>query len=680
MDVTVNCTWLVCFSLLCFLSTRVISNELKTEGTIKDSIEEVNKKDNKRNIDEHSIKADGDNNEGYDKPLSAIFKRSEVQQCSGESTYCNKEEAAVPITTIDDYVPPSLPNGFIGPKFQRVHLALPRRELNEIGSVENITMNGRNMTVTILSHRPPVFEISNFLSDNETELMTEEAQEKGLREIKVATIPVNFPTELNERLYDDWDENFDGKISIDELYEVKELDNMMMSRNDIRLMYNRTDIDKDGDENLTYSEMNEAVLIVRDYLVERQKNRSEFKARGVKEAWLWHDDDSLLSYENLLEDYHERIQKVTGLPKVLVEQTEPIQVQKKERDAFTPCQYDSSNLLAGAKCCVFGVPDCQMCRFATLHMFLNDVEGGELIFPLADENESSSSSKMKNKLIERCEKVPQRNASNLVIPVKRGSAILWYNHEVARNTGWMSQLEQLSMTGMAQVVGDSPQWTARMWIDIVGDGVRELRPWRLGTNWLSRNNKNAKLIEELRNDHFRAHEKYEHTYRKSYRRNWAAKTEAIRKQKEIARRKQRKWIANQNMDLLGQNMQIQKQVSEIQPRRLDDDEEADVSVIFDDMDAPIKPKPPAQPMNIGNIEMGNKHKDLRDALRKIVTPTLSEKIDRRAIDSRHVQAALLLVEELDRDELETIARTIYERLEVNCIPLIINPLHSMPMP
>ena len=58
-----------------------------------------------------------------------------------------------------------------------------------------------------------------------------------------------------------------------------------------------------------------------------------------------------------------------------------------------------------------------------------------------------------------------------------------------------------------------------MWLDIIGDGVEELRPWRFGTNWLSQNNRHNDVIEMLRNDHFREGTEYEHVYRRSYKRD-----------------------------------------------------------------------------------------------------------------------------------------------------------------
>lgn len=37
-----------------------------------------------------------------------------------------------------------------------------------------------------------------------------------------------------------------------------------------------------------------------------RKTKSRLRSRNSQQTWLWHDEDELLQYEDLLEDYHDR--------------------------------------------------------------------------------------------------------------------------------------------------------------------------------------------------------------------------------------------------------------------------------------------------------------------------------------------------------------------------------------
>ena len=45
---------------------------------------------------------------------------------------------------------------------------------------------------------------------------------------------------------------------------------------------------------------------LKEALQQRERERSNRRRSGVTEAWVWHDDDELLAYEDLLEDFHQR--------------------------------------------------------------------------------------------------------------------------------------------------------------------------------------------------------------------------------------------------------------------------------------------------------------------------------------------------------------------------------------
>ena len=64
---------------------------------------------------------------------------------------------------------------------------------------------------------------------------------------------------------------------------------------------------------LTFDELNQneedgtgGVKRMKEALQEREIERNQRKRSGVSEAWVWHDEDELLAYEDLLEDFHKR--------------------------------------------------------------------------------------------------------------------------------------------------------------------------------------------------------------------------------------------------------------------------------------------------------------------------------------------------------------------------------------
>ena len=42
------------------------------------------------------------------------------------------------------------------------------------------------------------------------------------------------------------------------------------------------------------------------YLDKQKLTKPRMRSHSSQQVWLWHDDDELLQYEGLLEDYHDR--------------------------------------------------------------------------------------------------------------------------------------------------------------------------------------------------------------------------------------------------------------------------------------------------------------------------------------------------------------------------------------
>lgn len=99
--------------------------------------------------------------------------------------------------------------------------------------------------------------------------------------------------------------------------------------------------------------------------------------------------------------------------------------------------------------------------------------------------------------LKKCNLAKRCNECNLLVKPKQGKAIMWYNHLLNTQTAWMGALDAFSGHGDCSTSGE--KWIANIWIDIIGDGKRELRSWKSGTNWIKPGNKDADIYTVLGN-------------------------------------------------------------------------------------------------------------------------------------------------------------------------------------
>lgn len=74
---------------------------------------------------------------------------------------------------------------------------------------------------------------------------------------------------------------------------------------------------------------------------------------------------------------------------------------------------------------------------------------------------------------------------------------MWYNHLLNTQTAWMGALDAFSGHGDCPSHGE--KWIANIWIDIVGDGKRQLKSWKSGTNWIKSGYKDNEVYTILGN-------------------------------------------------------------------------------------------------------------------------------------------------------------------------------------
>eukprot|EP01147_Barroeca_monosierra_P002269 gene2269-5266_t len=104
---------------------------------------------------------------------------------------------------------------------------------------------------------------------------------------------------------------------------------------------------------------------------------------------------------------------------------------------------------------------CRLCRFMTILYYLVDTEeGGGTVFPLADTTEEeyiawfSSNEPDKYKQTRTC-------SPGLAVPPKKRKAVMWYNHEVDR--GYLGPRQKKSLHGGCNVI-KGQKWIANHWI------------------------------------------------------------------------------------------------------------------------------------------------------------------------------------------------------------------------
>ncbi|XP_044164361.1 uncharacterized protein LOC122948491 [Acropora millepora] len=84
----------------------------------------------------------------------------------------------------------------------------------------------------------------------------------------------------------------------------------------------------------------------------------------------------------------------------------------------------------------------------------------------------------------KCNSYEYCSKGNLVIKPERGKAILWYNHLINNEGTWIGGLDNAMYYGHCDVT-KGEKWIATNWINIDGDGDRELRAWKKGSNLIT---------------------------------------------------------------------------------------------------------------------------------------------------------------------------------------------------
>lgn len=316
----------------------------------------------------------------------------------------------------------------------------------KVGHVRRLELEeGRSYKLITRAMRPLLFEIPEFLSHEECDHIMLLAREMGLsasfigrdnlnegdleRAMKIAD--TNTTLEFKDEFARDfsiWDANNDGIIDISEIKRFAERYRALHLKDDeVIKMLKLSDTSRNAAQ-LTEQGMTTNALFrqwnlkkILSYMTILKSSSPHHKFRFSEQVWLRQDKTA----DHVLRRLHERIIKLTRIPRKLVRGGESMQVVRYQVSGHYHAHFDSG-VDQSIPCChqfpSLKPPQCGLCRFITILYYLNDVEqGGETAFPVAD----NSSIKWEVRPVTR------KNESCVIYSYKRFSCSLHRHHKVS---------------------------------------------------------------------------------------------------------------------------------------------------------------------------------------------------------------------------------------------------------
>ncbi|XP_029188184.2 transmembrane prolyl 4-hydroxylase-like [Acropora millepora] len=333
--------------------------------------------------------------------------------------------------------------------------------------------------------KPLLFEIPEFLSSEECDHIISLAIESGLKASTIGrdiskpegldeamkTADVNTPLDFKDDFagnFSVWDENSDGIIDVLEVKKFAEKSKALhLNEEEVKEMLTISGpgeiaahfTEKGMITDRLFNQLNLKKIV--SYMSALKMTSPRHKFRFSDQVWLRQDKTA----DQVLRRLHERIIKLTRLPRKLVQGSESMQVVRYQTSGHYHTHYDSG-VDESLPCChqfpSLQPPQCGLCRFITILYYLNDVEqGGETAFPVAD----NSSIKLENINPDAVELNLSINchSSNLVLTPKKGTAIMWYNNLIDSESGLLGKLDVNSVHGGCDVI-KGEKWIANNWL------------------------------------------------------------------------------------------------------------------------------------------------------------------------------------------------------------------------
>eukprot|EP00794_Sanderia_malayensis_P018968 gene18968-20874_t len=325
----------------------------------------------------------------------------------------------------------------------------------ESGYIRGLELeSGKIYKMKTMALKPKLFEIPNFLTDEECEHIINKASGFGHSKF----VSGNFLQ---------WDDDEDDVIGMQDIKEFAIKTRFLYVQDeDIIQMFKDMNSTVFDDRKITkeeFKKLNTAAL--NDYMAALRETHPRFRDRFSEQTWLRQDRSS----DKVLRKLRQRLQKLTRLPKRIIDGGEPLQVLRYDVHGHYNAHFDgqSKEQFEELECCQFKPAakstECRLCRYITVLYYLNNVEeGGETAFPVADDPTYQHSDFVQRKNGDFYNLSQFCYDSSVVVKPEKGKAVMWYNHHMDES-GWLGERDDHSLHGGCDII-KGEKWVANNWI------------------------------------------------------------------------------------------------------------------------------------------------------------------------------------------------------------------------
>ncbi|KAJ8040105.1 Transmembrane prolyl 4-hydroxylase [Holothuria leucospilota] len=344
-------------------------------------------------------------------------------------------------------------------KFKR----LLRLEGHEVGHIQEVEIqDGKKHLMKTFNMKPLIFEIPDFFTEEECDRIIELAEVQGLQ----SSVTHNHDRSSGIRLLD---RDGDRKLSLTEMRRtIEEGFDLYLVEEDLKKLYSELDLDVNQDGFISKDEMQRvSVPQMKAYLLNLIKEKPVKKSRMSSQTWIYPDRTN----DPLVESFQQRISRLTQLPDIMINSNSYFQVVRYGKEGHYNAHHDSGDNFNYPCCHTVEHKKCEICRYATIMVYLNNVEeGGETAFPVAN-NETYDEEIFRNSGIMNLNQYCKH--ANLKLFPKKGTAVLWYNHFINETTGWMGSVDKFTWHGGCPVI-KGEKWIMNRWIAASPDPKKDL--------------------------------------------------------------------------------------------------------------------------------------------------------------------------------------------------------------